>query len=110
MTPMAKKKPSEDRPVMRALSQYWASTSSTHMPEPKSQPQGWKPMTQLIFGVAFPIGIMLLMPSLFNLMLYVLCWWCQIIRLLAEERLLGEDPAYRAFAQTTRWRMLPGVF
>ncbi len=56
------------------------------------------------------VGIMLLMPSLFNLMLYVLCWWSQVLRLLAEERILGEDPAYRAFAETTRWRLLPGVF
>lgn len=56
------------------------------------------------------VGIMLLMPSLYNLMLYILCWWCQVLRLLAEERILGEDPAYRTFSETTRWRLLPGVF
>ena len=56
------------------------------------------------------VGIMVLMPSLLNLMLYALCWWCQILRLLAEERILGEDPAYAAFSQQTRWRLLPGVF
>lgn len=56
------------------------------------------------------VGIMLLMPSLLNLVLYAFCWWVQILRLLAEERLLGEDPAYRTFSETTRWRLLPGVF
>lgn len=56
------------------------------------------------------LGIMLLMPSLINLVIYALSWWAQILRLLAEERLLGEDPAYLEFTKTTRWRMLPGVF
>ena len=56
------------------------------------------------------VGIIVLMPSLLNLAIYVLSWWSQIIRLLAEERLLNADPAYRAFSETTRWRLLPGVF
>jgi protein-S-isoprenylcysteine O-methyltransferase Ste14 len=56
------------------------------------------------------IGVFLLMPSLFNLALYVIGWWAQILRLLAEEALLGEDPQYRAFMQKTRWRLIPGLF
>lgn len=56
------------------------------------------------------VGIMMLMPSVLNLAIYVLSWWSQILRLLAEERLLGQDPAYREFSKNTRWRMLPGVF
>ncbi|MFM5950316.1 MAG: methyltransferase family protein [Novosphingobium sp.] len=56
------------------------------------------------------LGIMLLMPSILNLAIYVLSWSSQILRLLAEERLLNEDPAYQEFCKTTRWRMLPGVF
>lgn len=60
--------------------------------------------------LATHVGIIVLMPSLFNLAIYVVCWWSQTIRLLAEERLLGQDPAYRAFAEKTRWRLLPGVF
>lgn len=56
------------------------------------------------------IGIMILMPSLLNLVIYTIGWWAQILRLLAEERLLGEDPAYRAYAATVRWRLVPGIF
>ena len=56
------------------------------------------------------IGILLLMPTMLNLVIYAIGWWAQILRLLAEERLLSEDPAYRAFCTTTRWRLIPGVF
>ncbi len=60
--------------------------------------------------LAVNIGIMALMPSLFNLMIYTIAWWAQILRLKAEERLLSEDPAYRDFKEKTRWRLVPGVF
>ncbi len=56
------------------------------------------------------IGILILMPTVLNLVIYAIGWWAQILRLLAEERLLSEDPAYRAFMQKTRWRLIPGVF
>ncbi len=56
------------------------------------------------------IGILLLLPSLLNLVIYTLSWWAQIYRLRAEERLLLEDPAYQAFAEKVRWRLLPRVF
>lgn len=60
--------------------------------------------------LATHVGLLALMPSLFNLAVYVIAWWSQILRLRAEERLLGEDPAYREFAQQTRWRLVPGLF
>ncbi len=56
------------------------------------------------------IGIFLLMASPLNIVLYAISWWAQILRLKAEERLLGEDPAYRAYAAKVRWRLIPGVF
>jgi protein-S-isoprenylcysteine O-methyltransferase Ste14 len=56
------------------------------------------------------IGILLLIPSLLNLTIYALSWWAQIYRLLAEERLLLEDPAYRAYAEKVRWRLVPRLF
>ena len=55
-------------------------------------------------------GLLMMMPSLTNFLLYAIGWWAQILRLLAEENLLGQDPAYRAFMQKTRWRLVPGVF
>lgn len=56
------------------------------------------------------VGIMLLMPSLLNLVIYTIGWWAQVLRLLAEERLLSQDPAYREFQQQTRYRLIPGLF
>lgn len=60
--------------------------------------------------LAVNIGIMILMPSLFNLMVYAIAWSAQILRLKAEERLLSEDQAYREFKEKVRWRLVPGVF
>lgn len=34
----------------------------------------------------------------------------QVVRVLAEERLLRADPDYRAYARVVRYRLLPGVF
>ena len=56
------------------------------------------------------IGILMLMPTMLNFVIYAIGWWAQILRLLAEERLLGEDPAYQVLMQKTRWRLIPGVF
>mgnify|MGYP001766928574 CR=1 FL=1 len=56
------------------------------------------------------IGIFLLMPSLINLVIYAIGWWAQILRLLAEERLLSQDPAYRDYMAKVRWRLIPGLF
>lgn len=56
------------------------------------------------------IGSLFLIPSLINLAIYAASWAFQIMRLLAEERLLAQDPAYAAYMQKVRWRLLPGVF
>lgn len=56
------------------------------------------------------IGLLALMPTLLNLTIYAIGWWAQILRLLAEERLLGQDPDYRDYMQQTKWRLIPGVF
>jgi protein-S-isoprenylcysteine O-methyltransferase Ste14 len=60
--------------------------------------------------LAVHIGIMILMPSPVNLVIYAIAWWAQILRLLAEEALLSQDPAYAAFMAKVRWRLVPGVF
>ncbi len=56
------------------------------------------------------IGILILMPLPVNFLVYAIGWWAQVLRLLAEERLLGEDPAYRAYAAKVRYRLVPGLF
>jgi protein-S-isoprenylcysteine O-methyltransferase Ste14 len=49
-------------------------------------------------------------PSLWNLGIYAAAFLAQCARILAEERVLGRDPAYLAFMQTTRYRLIPFVF
>lgn len=56
------------------------------------------------------IGLFMVMPSVINAAIYIIGWWAQILRLLAEEDLLSQDPEYAAFMQKTRWRLIPGVF
>ena len=60
--------------------------------------------------LAVHIGVMILMPSPINLVIYAIGWWAQILRLKAEEELLSQDPAYVAFKQKVRYRLVPGVF
>lgn len=56
------------------------------------------------------IGLIMVMPSLINLVIYVIGWWAQILRIEAEEKLLGQDPDYRDYMQQTRWRLIPGIY
>ncbi len=55
-------------------------------------------------------GFLLLNPTLWNLGVYTACTSVQIVRLMAEERLLSHDPAYRAYQNKVRYRLIPGVF
>lgn len=56
------------------------------------------------------IGFMLYYPCWQNLIVYTFALGIQIVRILKEERVLSEDPAYRELMQTTRYRLVPGVF
>jgi protein-S-isoprenylcysteine O-methyltransferase Ste14 len=47
--------------------------------------------------------------SLRNLVLYSLAAFWFILRTLAEEEYLKEDPKYRAYMRRVRWRWIPGV-
>ena len=56
------------------------------------------------------IGLLLLMLSFTNFAVYAIAWTAQVLRVLAEERLLGQDPAYRDYTADVRWRVIPGIF
>jgi protein-S-isoprenylcysteine O-methyltransferase Ste14 len=56
------------------------------------------------------VGVMVLMFSWHNLLIYLIGWTAQIRRVLAEERLLSADPAYARYMDGVRWRLLPGIF
>ncbi|HBH26728.1 MAG TPA: isoprenylcysteine carboxyl methyltransferase [Rhodospirillaceae bacterium] len=55
-------------------------------------------------------GFLLIMPTLWNLGVYVVTWALLILRIFAEEKLLSQDPVYRDYAAQVRYRLLPGVF
>ena len=56
------------------------------------------------------IGILILMPSVLNAGVYAIGWLAQLRRLAAEEALLRQDEAYRAYCARVRWRLVPRVF
>ena len=56
------------------------------------------------------IGVFLMMPTLFNAVIYVIGWTAQVLRLLVEERLLARDTAYRDYLARVRWHLIPGIF
>lgn len=56
------------------------------------------------------IGFLLAGPVLWNFAVYGATLAIATRRILAEERVLLQDPAYRALAETTRFRLLPFVF
>jgi len=48
--------------------------------------------------------------SPFNLLIFTIASFFLVLRLQGEERLLKGDTAYQAYAQKTRWKLLPLVF
>lgn len=55
-------------------------------------------------------GYLLQSPRVWNAAVLVAVMTCQVVRIVSEERLLGTDAAYRAYAAQTRWRLIPGVW
>ena len=55
-------------------------------------------------------GFFLLNPTLWNLCVFATLYMLQIPRILAEERLLGQDPDYQQYMGKVRSRLIPGVF
>ena len=55
------------------------------------------------------IGFLCIYPSGWNATIYALAYCLMIPRIFAEERLLRCDPAYVAYCQRVRSRLIPGV-
>jgi protein-S-isoprenylcysteine O-methyltransferase Ste14 len=60
--------------------------------------------------VMLHLGFLLLNPSLWNLCVFSLLYTVQVPRILAEERLLGQDADYRTYMHRVRSRLIPGLF
>lgn len=56
------------------------------------------------------VGFLLMNPTWRNLLIYTAAWTIQIARLYREERWLSQDPAYRAYAESVRYRLFPGLY
>jgi len=56
------------------------------------------------------LGYLIQSPRLWNVAVLTVVWACQVVRIVSEERLLGTDAAYRAYALQTRWRLIPRVW
>ena len=60
----------------------------------------------LLTHAAFAIA----MPQPWNLAVFLVADGALIVRALREERLLGEDAAYRTYCRRVAWHLMPGVF
>jgi protein-S-isoprenylcysteine O-methyltransferase Ste14 len=60
--------------------------------------------------VVAEVGYLVQSPRLWNVVVLAAVWTCQAARIVSEEKLLGTDAAYRAYALQTRWRLIPGVW
>jgi protein-S-isoprenylcysteine O-methyltransferase Ste14 len=59
--------------------------------------------------VLMGVSYFLMNPSAWNAAVYGIAWSAQFARVLREERWLGRDPAYRAYAEAVRFRFIPFV-
>ena len=60
--------------------------------------------------LATHVGFLLVNWSPRNIALYIVIYFFQISRILAEERILSESESYRDYRQRVRHRMLPFIF
>lgn len=56
------------------------------------------------------LGYLVAQPSAWNALVIGVIAAAQVVRILAEERLLSADSLYRAYRRQVRWRLLPGVW
>jgi len=56
------------------------------------------------------LGFLLSGPNFWNACVYALAFGLQVARILAEERMLNQDAAYRDFSLRVRYRLAPFVF
>ena len=56
------------------------------------------------------VGFVMAYPTPRNLALLLITLPCMIWRIALEERLLGQDPAYRTYLESTRYRVIPWIY
>lgn len=56
------------------------------------------------------VGFLAANPTIWNAMTLISADIALMVRAKCEEKTLAKDPAYRAYQERVRWRVLPGVF
>jgi protein-S-isoprenylcysteine O-methyltransferase Ste14 len=56
------------------------------------------------------IGFLTSTPTLWNAAVYLAVFFFQVMRILAEERLLLEDPDYQNYSKAVPYRLIPAIF
>lgn len=56
------------------------------------------------------LGTLLLLPHIFNWVLFLFAWTAMAMRIAAEERVLAADAHYQAYMAQVRYRLVPGLF
>jgi len=56
------------------------------------------------------LGTLLLLPHIWNWVLFLFAWTAMAMRIQAEERVLAADPTYAAYMAQVRYRLVPGLF
>jgi protein-S-isoprenylcysteine O-methyltransferase Ste14 len=65
----------------------------------------------MYFGyVITQIGFFLSNPTFWNFAIYAAALTLQVLRMLAEERTLSQDPKYKTYAVEVRYRLIPYLF
>ena len=65
----------------------------------------------IYFGyVILHLGFFMLNPTMWNFAVFSIFYSLKIPRILAEERLLGQDTNYRSYMDRVRFRLIPGLF
>ena len=75
-----------------------------------SGPYGWVRHPIYLSYLLGWMGILLMIPTFWNASVYALCLAGQIFRMEAEERVLGRDPDYAAYAAKVRYRLIPSIY
>ena len=56
------------------------------------------------------IGFLMCVPSLWNVVLYSICWGLLVLRIYAEEKLLLKSLDYQVYKKRVLYRVIPGLF
>jgi len=60
--------------------------------------------------LATHVGFLLANWSSRNIAIYIIVYFFQVARILAEERILREDDGYRVYCERVRYRLIPFIF